>query len=65
MRRRIVDVKIILLHIFAVIPLERIHAEQPFLQMRIVSVPECRRQTEQLKSIADAGNSVFAPAKRF
>src|SRR2546423_435258 len=62
--RRAIRVEINFFHVLAVVPLRTRHAEKPLLQKRIAPVPERERQTESLFEIADAANSIFAPAKR-
>ena len=61
-RRRVVDVEVILLHVFAMIALQRGQAEEAFLEMPVPFVPEGRRETEDLKPVADSGDPIFAPA---
>ncbi len=62
MRRGRVEVVIQFLHVFAVIALRIRQAEQPFLENRILAVPQRQRETEVLFVVADAGDAVFAPA---
>jgi len=64
-RRRVVDVKVVLLDVFAVVALRRVHAEEALFQMRVGLVPERRREAQHLITIGDAGDAVFAPAIRF
>jgi hypothetical protein len=61
-RGGVVDVEVILLHVLAVVPLEWVDAEKPFLEVRVRFVPEGRREAEQLKPVADAGDAILAPA---
>src|SRR5262249_36362230 len=63
-RRRVVDVEVVVLDVLAVVALVRRHAEQPLLEVRIALVPERRREAQQLVAIADAGDAVLAPAVR-
>ena len=62
MRRRVVDVKVVVLHILAMVALEGIDAEQPLLEVIVGSIPEGGREAEDLVAIADAGDAVLAPA---
>src|SRR6185312_4324539 len=61
MCRRAVQIKVILLHVLAVIPLAVGEAEQSFLQYRIVSVPQRQGETEALVAVANSGQAVLAP----
>ena len=61
-RGSVVDVEVILLHVLAVVPLEWADAKKPFLEVRVRFVPEGRRKAEQLKTVADAGDAILAPA---
>ena len=65
MRRRVVDVEVILFHILAMIAFVRREPEEALLENRIAAVPECRREHENLVAIADARDAVFAPAIGF
>jgi hypothetical protein len=62
--RRAVDVEVILLQILAVIPLARDQPEWPLLEDRIPAVPQRQREAQHLKTVADSGQPVFAPAIR-
>ena len=62
MRRRAVEVEVVLLHILAVIALRIGQAEQPFLQDRVLAVPQGEREAEDLPVVADAAEPVLAPA---
>ena len=61
MRRSAVDVKVVLLDIFAMVPLAVGKPEQAFLQDGIPFVPQRQRKAQPLFVIADSGESVFAP----
>src|SRR5262249_16794063 len=57
-----VQIVVMLLDVFAVIPLCVAQAEQPLLQHRVSAVPQGERQAEPLLEIAEACQPVFAPA---
>ena len=61
MGRRAVEVKIVFLHVLAVIALAVRQAEEPLLEDRVATIPERERETEPLPVIADARQSVLAP----
>src|SRR5262249_24402083 len=60
-RRRAVEVKIVLLDVFAVIPLQVGQAEHPLLEDRIPLIPERDRQADSLLLIAEPGQAVLVP----
>ena len=60
--RRVIQVKVVFLHVLAVVALVSAEAKQPFLQDRITAVPEGRREADVLMTVRDAGNAIFAPA---
>ena len=62
MRRRGVEVIIKFLHVLAVIAFAVRETKEPFLQNRIFAVPQRQRQTEALLLVADAGQTILAPA---
>ena len=62
MRRRAVEVEVVLLHVLAVIAFAVGQAEQPLLENRILAVPEGEGEAEPLLVVGDAGQAVFAPA---
>ncbi len=62
MGRRRVQVVVVLLHVLAVVALRVRQSEQSFFQERVFAVPECERQAQPLFRVADAGESVLAPA---
>ena len=59
---RAVEVEVILLHILTVVALAVGEAEEPFLENRILAVPESQRKAEALFVIGNAGDAVLAPA---
>jgi hypothetical protein len=61
-RRRRVEVEIVLLDVLAVVALVAGEPEEAFLEDRIVLVPEAEGEAEVLESIAEAAESVFVPA---
>src|SRR3974390_2710177 len=62
MRRRAIQVEVILLNILPVISLAVAQPEQALLEDRIASVPERHRETKQLAVIGDAGKPVLTPS---
>src|SRR5262249_29584303 len=61
-RRRRVEVEVLLLHVLAVVTLAAGEAEEALLQDRVLAVPHRDREAEQLVAIADAGDAVLVPA---
>ena len=61
-RRRVVEVEVVLLDVLAVVALVRRQAEEPFLEDRVAAVPEGGGEDEELVAVADAGDAVLAPA---
>ena len=62
MGRRTVEVEVILLDILAMIALAVGQPEQAFLEDRILAIPQGQREAETLLVIADAGQTILAPA---
>src|SRR4051794_34210186 len=62
MRRRAVQVVVVLLHVLAVVALGAGEAEQPFLQDRVGAVPEGQAEAEQTLVVGDAQQAVLVPA---
>ena len=62
--RRGVLVPVRLLHVLAVVPLRIGEAEEPFLEDRVVPVPQGHREAESSLPIAEARESVLAPSIR-
>src|SRR5882757_1666507 len=62
MRRRRIQIKILLLHILPMIAFVPVQAKQPFLQNGVAPIPHRQTKTNHLMAIADAPNSVFAPS---
>src|SRR5262249_49884397 len=61
-RRRRIEVVVTLLAVFAVIAFAVGETEEAFFQNRIALVPQSDRETDVLMVIADAEQTVFAPA---
>src|SRR5215813_238840 len=61
-RRRRIEVKVLLLHVLAVIALIGREAEQALLEERILAVPESESKTEPALAIRDAQQAVLTPA---
>ena len=61
-RRRAVEVEVVLLDVLAVVALAVGQAEQPLLEDRVLAVPEREREAEPLLVVGDAGEAVLAPA---
>ena len=62
MRRRAVEVEVVLLDILAVIAFAVGQSEQPFLENRVLAVPQGQGEAEPLLVVGDAGQTVFTPA---
>ena len=62
MRRRAVEVEVVLLDVLAVIPFGVGEAEEPLLEDRIVAVPQRQREAEDLSIVRYAGEAILAPA---
>ena len=60
-RRRRVDIEVILLDVLAVIAFAVGQAEGPLLQDRIAPVPKRQREAQHLMVVADAAQPIFAP----
>src|SRR5882762_239051 len=61
-RWRAVEVEVVFLDILSVIALTVGQPEKPFLENRILAVPQGQREAELLFVIGDASQTVFAPA---
>ena len=59
--RRIVDVEVVLLDIFAVVPLAVGQAEHTLLEYGILAVPQSKGKAQTLLFVAEAGDAVLAP----
>src|SRR5690606_15354696 len=64
MRRRVVEIVIIFLDVFALISLRTGESEQPFFQYLVLSVPERDRKTNVLLAVADRRDAILVPAER-
>ena len=62
MRRRAVEIEVILLDIFAVVAFTVGQAEQALLDDRVIAVPQGKREAKLLTVIGNAGDPVLAPA---
>ena len=60
-RRRRVDVEVVLLDVLAVIALAVGETEETFLQDRVALVPQRQREAQALLVVGDAAQPVFAP----
>src|SRR5687768_6930932 len=65
MCRRAVEVIVMLLAVFAVIPLNAGQSKDPLLKDRIFGVPERDREVRKLIFVADACDTLFAPPVGF
>jgi hypothetical protein len=61
-RRRAVEVEVVLLDILAVVAFAVGQAEEPFLQDGVLAVPQRQGEAETLVVVRDAGQAVLAPA---
>src|SRR5439155_8239008 len=64
MCRRGVEIVVKFLGVLAVIALAVCQTKEPLLQNRVLAVPKRKRETKTLLIVADAGQTVFAPAIR-
>src|SRR6185369_9815570 len=61
-RRRAVEVEVVLLDVLAMVPLTVGEAEQSLLQDRVAAVPESQREAQELLVVGNAAQPIFAPA---
>ena len=61
-RRRRVEVEVVLLDVLAVVALVAGQAEQPLLQDRVAAVPQREAETDLLVTVADCRQAVLVPA---
>src|SRR5262249_25134123 len=57
-----VEMKVILLHVLAVVALVPCQAEEPFLEDGIRFVPESEAETDVLMAVANGGEPILVPA---
>src|SRR6476660_7605674 len=62
MRGSVVEVEVILLEIFAVVPLTRCQAEGPLFQDGILTVPQSQAEYQKLIPVADGSQTILSPA---
>jgi hypothetical protein len=62
MGRRAVEVEVILLDILAMVAFAVDEPEQAFLEDRILAIPQGQRKAQGLVVIAEARQTIFAPA---
>src|SRR5690349_15118475 len=65
MCRSAVEIKVILLNVFAVVAFTSGEAKQPLFENGIFSIPEGECKTDHLMAVGDTGNAVFIPTVRF
>jgi len=61
-RRRAVEVEVVLFYVLAVVALAVGEAEEPLLENGVLSVPEGESKAEVLFIVGNAGDAVLAPA---
>ena len=61
-RRRRVEIEVVLLDVLAVVALAVGQTKQPFLEDGVLAVPERDGETEDLLVVGDAGEAVFSPS---
>src|SRR5689334_16443082 len=61
MRRRAVEIEVVLLDVFAVVSLRPRYPEEPFFDHPVVAVPQRQREADALLAVADAAEPVFVP----
>ena len=59
--RRTVDVEVVLLHIFAVVPLAVGQAEHTLFEYGILPIPQSKGKAQTLLFVAEAGDAILAP----
>src|ERR1019366_10462262 len=64
MRRRRIEVEVILLHIFAVVALISCQPEKTLFENWIAPIPQRQRKADPLVAVADPADPVFSPAIR-
>src|SRR5262245_29625178 len=62
MGRRTIEVEIVLLDILAMVGFAVGQPEQAFLEDRILAIPQGQREAQALAVVADAGQTILAPA---
>jgi hypothetical protein len=60
--RGIIQVEVILLHIFAVISFAVCESEETLLEDRIIAIPECQRKAKPTLFIANPSETIFTPS---
>ncbi len=61
-RRRRIEIEVILLHILAMVAFVARQAEHAFFEDGVALIPESKRKAKQLTAVGDAGDSVLVPA---
>ena len=61
-RRRAVEVEVVLFDVLAVIAFAVRETEEAFFQDRIFAIPERERETQKLLVVAEAGQAVLSPS---
>src|SRR5262245_58711420 len=61
-RRRVVEIKIILLDVLAMVALAASQTKKPFFQDWILAVPEGKGEAQILMPVADTRYAIFVPA---
>src|SRR5881397_3496381 len=57
-----VEVKVVLLDVFSMVPFVPGETEEPLFENRIPAIPQGQGKTETLMVVTDPGQTVFAPA---
>src|SRR5205814_10034991 len=60
-RRLVVQIKVILLYVLAVIAFAIVQPEQALFQNRVFAVPQRQREAKNLAIVGNAGETVLAP----
>ncbi len=63
-RRSVVEIEVVLLHVLGVVAFGAAQPEQPFLEDRVAAVPEGDGEAQPLVVVADAADPILAPAIR-
>src|SRR5215510_985096 len=62
MRRRAIDIEVVLFNVFTVIAFTSGETKQPLLENGIFSIPQGERKADQLMPVGNTGDAVFIPA---
>jgi hypothetical protein len=64
-RRRGVEVEVVLFDVLAVVPFTACEAKESLLENGVVAVPESQSEADGLMTVADTADTILAPAIGF